>query len=288
MRSVAIIGPGGQLGTELVKTVNEAGWKVNPISHSQISVENLNSVATALKTNKSDWVINTAAFHKVDECEKDTEKAWLVNAVGPQNIAQIAADLGLRAVFISSDYVFSGNLPIGSSYGINHDVSPINAYGHSKAGGEMATLASNNRNIVVRISSVFGSAGSSGKGGNFVESILDKAKTHESLNVVDDICMSPTYAVDASRVILLALQEEYSGRIHAANSGSASWFDFASQILKLTRNKSLLSPSKTNWELPLKRPKNSVLCGVETEIFSRKQPSWQDGLNRYLKEKGYI
>lgn len=288
MKSVAIIGPNGQLGTDLVKTFSAAGWKVNPLTHAQIEVEKLASVASVLKENKSDWIINTAAFHKVDECERDTEKAWLINAIGQKNVAQIASDIDAKAVFISSDYVFSGNLPIGNSYEEDHSVSPINAYGHSKAAGEIATLASNLNNLVVRISSVFGSAGSSGKGGNFVETIINKAKNGDALNVVNDIHMSPTYTVDASRIILNAIELNYCGKLHGSNTGSATWFEFANEILKLTGLKTQLSESQTNWEMTPKRPKNSVLSGGKSPDISGARHSWQNGLERYLKEKGHI
>lgn len=288
MKSVAIIGPNGQLGTDIVKTFSAAGWKVNSITHAQISVENLDSVSRALKANKSDWVINTAAFHKVDECERDTERAWLINAIGPQNVAQIARDMGAKAVFISSDYVFSGNLPTGDSYKEDHLVSPVNAYGHSKAAGEIATLASNANNLVVRISSVFGSAGSSGKGKNFVETIINKAKNGEALNVVNDIHMSPTYTVDASRIILNAIELNCGGKLHGSNTGSATWFEFAKEILKLTGLKTQLSESHTKPELTPQRPKNSALSGEKSLGIMGYRHSWQDGLERYLKEKGHI
>ena len=288
VKSVAIIGPNGQLGTDLVKTFTNSGWKVNPITHKEISVENLDSVSKALKENKSDWVINTAAFHKVDECEKDSEKAWLINTTGPQNIAQVANDLGSKVVFVSSDYVFSGNLPIGSSYEEDHSVSPLNAYGHSKAAGEIATLSVNGKNLVVRISSVFGSAGSSGKGGNFVETIINKAKNGDLLSVVNDVHMAPTYAVDASKIIHAALEANGCGRLHAANTGSASWFDFAYEILKLTGIKAQLSSTQSNWEQIPRRPKNSVLGGKRAfEILGKEYP-WQDGLKRYLIENRYL
>ncbi len=288
MKSVAIIGPNGQLGADLVKTFSAAGWKVNPLTHAQIDVEKFDSVAKVLKENKSDWIINTAAFHKVDECEKDTEKAWLINAIGPQNVAQIASDMDAKAVFISSDYVFSGNLPSGNSYEEDHLVSPINAYGHSKAAGEIATLASNFNNLVVRISSVFGSAGSSGKGGNFVETIINKAKNGEALNVVNDIHMSPTYTLDASRIILNAIELNYCGKLHGSNIGSATWFEFAKEILKLTRLKTQLSESQTDWEMTPKRPKNTVLSSGKSLDISGVRHTWQDALERYLKEKGHI
>jgi dTDP-4-dehydrorhamnose reductase len=261
---------------------------VNPLTHAQIDVEKLDSVANALKDSKSDWIINTAAFHKVDECEKDTEKAWLINTIGPQNVAQIASDMGVRTVFISSDYVFSGNLPTGESYKEDDLVSPMNVYGHSKAAGEIATLASNINNLVVRISSVFGSAGSSGKGGNFVETIVNKAKNGEALNVVNDIHMSPTYTVDASRIILNAIDLNFCGKLHASNTGSATWFEFAKEILRLTGLKTQLSESQTNWELMPKRPKNSALSSEKSMVMVDARHSWQNGLERYLSEKRHI
>ena len=284
--SVSIIGPNGQLGTDLVKVFSVAGWKVVPITHAEISVENPESVSGALKSVRTDWVINTAAFHKVDECEKDSQKAWEINAFGAKNVAVAARDLGMRCVFISSDYVYSGNK--GEPYSESDPVSPVNAYGHSKAGGEAVTLAANEKNLVIRIASVFGAAGSSGKGGNFVETMINKAKAGDPLSVVDDIVMSPTYTVDAAQKILELLNLEESGIFHATNSGSTTWFGFAREILEQTKLNAELSSSKTNWEYALKRPKNSSLDTTKFKNLHFDSPSWADGLRRYMVEKGHI
>lgn len=286
VRSVAIIGPNGQLGTDLIKVFAKAEWKVVPIKHAEISVENLKSVTSALKSAQTNWVINTAAFHKVDECEKDSQKAWEINTHGAKNVAIVARDLGMRSVFISSDYVYSGDK--GAQYIESDPVSPVNAYGHSKAGGEAVTLAASEKNLVVRIASVFGAAGSSGKGGNFVETIINKAKASDPLSVVDDMVMSPTYTVDASQKILELLNHDQNGIFNATNSGSTTWFGFAQEILKQTKLQTELDPSKTNWESPLKRPKNSSLNISKIETLSINSPDWSDGLSRYLKEKGHI
>ncbi len=286
MSSVSIIGPNGQLGTDLVKVLAKAGWKVIPISHAEISVEKLESVSSALKGAQTDWIINTAAFHKVDECEKDSQKAWEINVQGPKNVATVARDLGMQSVFISSDYVYSGNK--GGCYSESDPVSPVNAYGHSKAGGEAVTLAASEKNLVVRIASVFGAAGSSGKGGNFVETIISKAKAGEPLSVVDDIEMSPTYTVDAAQKILELLKRDQHGIFNTTNSGSTTWFGFAQEILKQTKIQTELVSSQTNWESPLKRPKNSSLDISKVETLSINSPDWSDGLSRYLKEKGHI
>ena len=286
MSSVSIIGPNGQLGTDLVKVLAKAGWKVIPITHAEISVENLESVSSALKGAQTDWVINTAAFHKVDECEKDSQKAWEINAHGAKNVATAARDLGMRSVFISSDYVYSGNK--GTSYSESDPVSPVNAYGHSKGAGEAVTLAASEKNLVVRIASVFGAAGSSGKGGNFVETIINKAKAGDPFSVVDDILMSPTYTVDAAQKILELLKRDQHGIFNATNSGSTTWFGFAQEILGQTKLMTELNSSKTNWESPLKRPGNSSLDVSKIEKLSIYSPDWSDGLSRYLKEKGHI
>ena len=286
MSSVAIIGPNGQLGTDLVKAFTNANWNVTPLTHAEISVENAESVYVALKNAQTDWVINTAAFHKVDECEKDSQKAWEINAYGAKNIAVAAEGLGIRSVFISSDYVYSGNK--GGSYSESDPVSPINAYGHSKAAGEAVTLAASDKNLVVRIASVFGAAGSSGKGGNFVETIINKAKAGDPLSVVDDIVMSPTYTVDAAQKILELLNRDESGIFNATNSGSTTWFGFAQEILEQTKLVTELSTSKTNWEAALKRPKNSSLEIRKIENLSISSRDWSDGLRRYLLEKGHI
>ena len=284
--SVSIIGPNGQLGSDLVKVFTNAGWRVNPITHAEISVENAESVSTALKSAGTDWVINTAAFHKVDECEKDSQRAWEINAHGAKNVASVAKEQGMRCIFISSDYVYSGNK--GSAYSEIDLVSPINAYGHSKAGGEAVTLASSPNNLVVRIASVFGSAGSSGKGGNFVETILNKAKAGDPLSVLDDILMSPTYTVDAAKKILELVSRDESGIFNASNSGVTSWFGFANEILTQTGLKTSLSATKTNFESIPKRPMNSALDITKVEQFLSSSPAWNDGLKDYLSEKGHI
>ena len=284
--SVSIIGPNGQLGTDLVKVFSVAGWKVVPLTHAQISVEDPESVSTALKSARTDWVINTAAFHKVDECEKDSQKAWEINAHGAKNVATAARDLGMRSAFISSDYVYSGDK--STSYSEIDSVSPVNAYGHSKAAGEAVTLAANEKNLVVRIASVFGAAGSSGKGGNFVETIINKAKAGDPLSVVDDIIMSPTYTVDAAQKILELLNLDESGIFNATNSGSTTWFGFAQVILEQTQLSTELNASKTNWESHIKRPKNSSLDGTKIKNLQIESSTWPDGLRRYLMEKGHI
>lgn len=287
MNSVAVIGPNGQLGTDLVKIFSKAGWRVYPITHELMQVEDIDSVKNVLTKHKSDWVINTAAFHKVEECETNSEKSWQINAIGSQNVAQIADELKSRTVFISSDYVFSGEIPIGVSYIEEDSVSPTNVYGHSKAAGEIATLSISKENIVVRISSVFGTAGSSGKGGNFVETIIAKARRGEKLEIVEDMHMSPTYTVSASLILLQALTEGFGGKLHAANLGATTWLDFAREILSQMNLKAEISPSQTDATKIPRKPKNSSLNSLKSLQILPTHPSWENGLTQYLKENGH-
>lgn len=286
MKTVAIIGANGQLGTDLCEVFANHGWEVKPLLHSEIEVTDQNSVSNILRKIDFDWVINTSAFHKVDECERNPRRAWEVNSVGQKNVAVVANSLGKKAVFISSDYVFDGES--SSPYSVTESVSPVNAYGHSKAGGELATLASNEKNLVMRISSVFGKAGSSGKGGNFIETILKKGRAGESLSVVDDITMAPTYTKDAAVILEVALSKGVSGVIHGANSGEATWFDFAKYSLEKAGISAEIAPSSTDWSAPLKRPRYSVLDSAMTTEDIVPVPTWQDAVDRYLAEKGHI
>ena len=116
MRSVAVIGPHGQLGTDLVKGFRSAGWAVTAVGHDTVAVEDRDSVEAFLGANPVDVVVNTAAFHQVAACEKDIARTWAVNAGGPRNVAVAARRTGAVAVFISTDYVFNGEIDATHSY----------------------------------------------------------------------------------------------------------------------------------------------------------------------------
>lgn len=285
MKTVAIIGPNGQLGTDLVKTFSKQNWNVIPLKHSDIEITDIVSVNNCLKSMTFDWVINTAAFHKVDECEKDTGKAWNINAFGQMNIASVANEVGAKSVYISSDYVFNGKKDI--PYLSNDPLSPINAYGHSKAAGEITTLSINSSNVVMRISSVFGTAGSSGKGGNFIETIIGKAKAGEELKIVGDIKMSPTYTVHAAEKLEIALSQGFTGIFHGSNRGVASWYHFATYVLDSSKLKTSIMETESDLNDTLKRPKFSALSNEIDETIFGISNSWQSAVNDYLIEKGY-
>jgi dTDP-4-dehydrorhamnose reductase len=157
----------GQLGSDLIKVFDD----VIPLTHKDIEVTDFSSCGI-LKDVRPDVIINTAADHKTDECEDNPEKSLHVNAIGARNIAKIANDINAINIFISTDYVFDGlkNEP----YTENDVPNPINAYGISKYTGELFTKYISKKYYVIRVSSLFGVAGASGKGGNFVETMIQE------------------------------------------------------------------------------------------------------------------
>lgn len=281
---IAVIGSTGQLGTDLVKTFENE--HVIGLTHRDIEVTDYNS-CLILKEHLPDIVINTAAFHKTDKCEEEPLKSFNVNAIGARNVAMVSKELGAVAVFISTDYVFDGSKSEPYTEG---DVPfPINTYGISKLAGEYFTRQ-NPKHYVVRIASVFGAAGASGKGGNFVETMIKKAKKGEHISVVDDMCISPTYTKDASSAMkkMVELKLPY-GTYHASNSGYCSWYQFAEAIFQITGLNPVLAPLKTEQlNMKAKRARFSALKSTKLSRYGIEMREWKEALRAYLLEKGHI
>jgi len=283
---IAVIGANGQLGTELVKQLSK-NHEVVKLTHADVEVSDI-SRCQILKESKPDAIINTAASHKVDACEDDPVKTFSVNSVGAKNIASIAKELNAVDVYISTDYVFDGRK--SAPYTEEDIPSPVNTYGISKLSGEFLTKLVP-KHYIVRIASVFGVAGASGKGGNFVDTMVKKAKNNEAISVVDDMIMSPTYAKDAAVAIEKMLDKGIPyGVYHAANGGYCSWFQFTKEIIRQAGlQPPSLSATKTN-VLAQKalRPMFSALSPVKLKSQGIPIRDWKEALGDYLKEKGHI
>ena len=282
---IAVIGSTGQLGTDLITTL-EDGHEVIGLTHSDIEVSDYNS-CLILKEYKPDVIVNTAAFHKTDQCEEEPLKAFAVNTLGARNVAVISKELCATAVFISTDYVFDGTRK--EPYTEEDVPFPANTYGVSKLAAEYFTRQ-NPSHYILRIASVFGVAGASGKGGNFVETMIKKAKNSESIMVVDDMWMSPTYTKDAVSVLKGILERQLPyGVYHATNKGYCSWYQFAQEIFHLTRLNPDLKPTKTDPNYgKARRPPFSALKSIKLPQYGIELPTWQDALREYLIEKGHI
>jgi len=276
---VAIIGARGQLGRELVKVF---GPGCTPLDVDDVDIRDPIGLRSVLETCGPSVVINTAAYHNVPECEKDPGRAFAVNAIGVKNLRDICLALDLALVHISTDYVFDGRKSV--PYTEEDTPNPLNAYGVSKLAGEFFA-----RQVpvhyVVRLSGLFGVAGSVAKGGtNFVKLMLEAARTRDRVAVSSNIFTSPTYARDAAVRIREILEAGFSpGVYHVANDGACSWHEFAAEVFRRTGAAIKLEERIETPELEggLRRPLYTVLRSLKTWPMR----PWQEALGDYLREE---
>ncbi|WP_055075456.1 dTDP-4-dehydrorhamnose reductase [Pseudanabaena sp. 'Roaring Creek'] len=286
---VSLIGANGQLGSDIVSHFAQGDrYQLTALTRADIDICDANAVDRVLSGHKFDVVINSAAYVRVDDCEQEVERAFNVNAIGALNVARASRDMDALCVYISTDYVFRGDRQV--PYSESDLPDPINVYGTSKLTGEYLVKQTTPRSLILRISSVFGKAGASGKGGNFVETIVKKAKAGDSLKVVDDMVMSPTYTYDVARLLDSLLQAGTTGIMHGANAGICSWHEFATEILRLANiNHPIESIPTSAFPTKAKRPMNSALVSDRLNPSAAfKMRSWQDALTAYLAEKSYL
>jgi len=281
---VAIIGANGQLGTDLVEVFRGEGFDVVPLTHRNLDVTVPESLKI-LKEVKPDVIINTAAYVRVDDAELYSEKALAVNAVGALNVARAAEEVGAVNVYISTDYVFDGEK--GEPYNENDVPNPINVYGTSKLAGEVFTRNYSKRHYIVRVASLYGKAGASGKGGNFVNWVIEKAKRGERLRIVRDQVMSPTHTLNVARTLaeLLKIEPKY-GVYHMVNEGHCSWYEFTLEVFRILGWDVEIEPiSSDELDRLARRPKFSALENRKLHELGLRMPDWREGLREYLGRK---
>jgi dTDP-4-dehydrorhamnose reductase len=278
-----VFGGWGQLGSDLALAARDRHEVVRP-RRSEVDVTDEGAVGACVADRRPDVVVDAAAFHKVEACETDPARAFEVNALGALNAARASRRAGARCVYVGTDYVFDGSRPAG--YEESAPVVPINVYGVSKAAGERLVRTACPDSLVVRGSGMFGHAGSSGKGGNFVETMLAKAAAGEPIRVVDDQVFSPTATRDmAERILLLLERKVPPGVYHAANSGSCSWYGFARAVFELAGLQVDLAPRSAGPEAEetVARPRWSILLDTRSaELGLPPNRSWEGALEWYL------
>jgi dTDP-4-dehydrorhamnose reductase len=282
MRILAF-GGWGQLGSDLAIAAEGRHTLLRP-AHAEVDVTNAEAVERSVLEHHPDAVIDAAAFHRVEACEREPGMAFAVNAVGALSVARAAFRAGATCVFVSSDYVFDGAKEGG--YVEDDPLGPVNVYGASKASGEWLVSAACLDSLIVRASGLFGHAGSSAKGGNFIETILAKAASGEALSVVDDRFFSPTSTADlAERILLLLESRSPAGVYHLANAGSCSWYELAEKTFELAGMAPSLSRRETD-QKEVRRPRSSILLDTRTARAGLPPARpWQEALHRYLRER---
>jgi len=258
---IIIIGANGQLGNDLCRQLSSED--IVALNHQDIEITDLDSVKQHLEKYRPDLVINTAAFHRVDDCETEQD----------------------------TDYVFGGEAePRNTPYTEFDTPVPTSIYGQSKLAGEDFVRDFCQKHFIVRTSGLFGVAGSSGKGGNFVETMLRLGKERDELRVVNDQIFSPTYTKDLAIKIAQLIQTEYYGTFHITNRDTCSWYEFTTEILKLAGLQTPVIPiTSDQYPQKARRPRFSVLDNYHLRLLGMDDMrSWREALEDYLKEKGHI
>lgn len=291
---ILIIGASGQLGTELVKAVQNGQTmsgalpkiyidaEVDAVTHQTLDIADQQVVDTWFADHPPyDIVINTAAQTNVDGCEKAEAQAYRVNAHGPENLAFAVNRTGGKLIHVSTDYVFAGTEATPRTE--NDPVCPVSAYGRTKLAGEKLALDACPRTFVVRTAWLYGAEGK-----NFVKTMLRLARQNGLIKVVSDQWGSPTNAADLADAILrLALTDQY-GIYHAVNAGVCSWYDFAYRIVDqkgIPCEKVSLTSAQYKAMFPASadRPAYSVLATQKLEAaIGRPMRTWQAAIDDFL------
>jgi dTDP-4-dehydrorhamnose reductase len=284
---VLIVGATGQLGQDLMRSFGDAA---TGLGHGDLDVSDGVAVAAAVRAAEPDWIINTAAFHRVDDCEVNPALAFAVNALGAGNVARAAAAAGAGVLFVSTDYVFGGEARSrGNPHREDDCPRPINVYGASKLAGEQLTALGNPRHLVVRAAGLYGTT-TSRKGWTFPELMLNKARTDGAVRVVDDQALSPTYTADLAAAMKSLVERDATGLYHLTNAGECSWFEFAAATFDLVGLEVRMEPvASSQFPTRARRPSYSALAGTRLgEIGLSPIRPWREALTDYLKAKGEI
>jgi dTDP-4-dehydrorhamnose reductase len=197
----------------------------------------------------------------------------------------VCRDLNVPLVHLSTDYVFSGSKK--SPYVESDPVNPVNVYGVSKAAGEMLLRSLWHRHFIIRTSGLYGKAGSSGKGGNFVELMLRLAGEGRPIRVVNDQTLTPTSTWALGIQLGTLIETDANGTYHVTCQGECSWYDFAAEIFKRAGLNPDLGPQSTAQSgTRVRRPQYSVLENLNLQRLGiDRMPHWKDGLQHYLDKR---
>lgn len=277
---VLVTGVKGQLGYDVVRELEKRGHAAVGVDIDEMDITDAAAVERVLTETQPEAVIHCSAFTAVDRAEDETELCRRVNVEGTKNIAKICKKLDCKILYLSTDYIFSGDGE--RPWEPDDEASPLNAYGQSKYDGELALKKYVEKYFIVRISWVFGI-----NGNNFIKTMLRLGRENGAVKVVDDQIGSPTYTYDLSRLLVDMIESDRYGAYHATNEGICSWYEFAKEIFRAAgMNDVSVTPVKSG-EFPVKakRPKNSRMSKEKLVANGfTLLPAWQDAVARYMKE----
>lgn len=278
-KTILITGANGQLGREMQEASKNFLHNFLFLSKEELPIDNIEAATKYF--NSIDVCVNCAAYTAVDKAESEKEKAFSINGDAVGNLAAFCKERNILFIHISTDYVFDGTAT--TPYKEDHPVNPIGVYGASKLKGEKLAMENNPESIIIRTSWVYSSFGS-----NFVKTMLRLMKERESINVVDDQQGCPTYAADLAAAIMqiISYDNPTPGIYNFSNSGITNWYQFASEIKKITNSSCIVNPiPSSQFPTAAKRPAYSVLDTYKIQnTFNVAIPEWKDSLKKCLAD----
>ena len=276
MKRILVTGAKGQLGTDVVTALQKHGYETLAVDVDDLDIVDAQAVSAYFAANRPYAVIHCAAYTAVDKAESDVETCTQINVEGSRNIAQAAETVSSKMIYISSDYVYSGDgdQPMCE----DAPIDPHNVYGRTKYAGECAAQACT-RLFVVRTSWVFGLHGH-----NFVKAIMRAAQTRDTLQVVCDQIGSPTFTEDLAEFLCSLIPSEQYGAYNVSGEGYCSWHTFAQTILTFSGQKACVIPITSDaYACAADRPHNSRLSKQKLrDAGFTPLPCWKDALARFM------
>jgi dTDP-4-dehydrorhamnose reductase len=281
---IVILGVGGRLGAALLRKYRDE-FDVIGFNHTQLDLSDLSAVREKLRSTSFDVLINAAGFTKVDLCETQPDRAFLINAEASLVVAEICDEKNARLIHFSTDYVFDGAKR--KPYMEEDEASPISIYGESKLAGERSVLAVQNQNLVVRVSWVFGPDRPS-----FIDAMVQQAQENHEVDAVADKFSTPTYTLDIAEMLPRFFGSDAAGGIlHFANAEQCSWREYAQWAVDCCHDAGLPLKAKTigarklrdmaNWIA--RRPVYSVLSTAKYTMLTGVSPrTWREAVSDYI------
>jgi dTDP-4-dehydrorhamnose reductase len=278
-----LIGATGQLGSELGQTFRD--HDLVPLTHADLELTDPAQVRATFSKYRPRLILNTAAYHRVDECEDHPDRAFAVNAIAVRDLAIAAREIGAILVHFSTDYVFDGLQR--HPYREIDPPGPASVYATSKLAGEYFVRAVHERHFIIRSCGLYGVAGSSGKGGNFVETMLRLAGEGKEIRVVGDQVLTPTSAKELAGKVRQLVETEQYGLYHITNNGACSWYQFAAAIFKLSGlTPALHETTAAAFGARAARPAYSVLDNANLRSLGLDDlRDWRQALEAYLADR---
>ena len=283
---VLVTGGDGQLGSALRALTGRMNlpFRFYFTDAGELNITDRSQIESFVEGQQIRYILNFAAYTAVDKAETDREKAYAINAAGVENIAQVAKQLGVKVIHLSTDFVFDGATTV--PYNEESEPHPLSVYGETKLKGEQLLQAAGGEWLILRTSWLYSEYGS-----NFVKTMLRLMRERELLTVVDDQRGSPTYATDLAEMMIHILQQSEAngwknGLFHFSNRGETSWYGFADAIRRMAgiENCKLVPVTTEEYPTAARRPPYSVMDLTKiSDSFRVEIPTWEEALQRCIQ-----